>query len=107
MLRALVVVGIENLLKLGVGNTDVGFTTQENIDAYQNSLVRNLDTALDKVVDDVIGFENQNVTKAAFVENLQKPENAQILTSYGFRQYIMASSLLSKGEVNMTETNIE
>ena len=58
MLRALVVVGIENLLKLGVGNTDVGFTTQENIDAYQNSLVRNLDTALDKVVDDVIGFEN-------------------------------------------------
>ena len=53
-----------------MGNTDVWFTKQEKIDAYQESLVKTLDAALYKVVDDVIGFDNQNITKAGFVENL-------------------------------------
>ena len=85
MLRSLVLIGIEKLLKLGVGNTDVGFTTQEEIDAYQKALISKLDAAVEKLVEQVIGFEKKDVTKEDFVENLQKPENAQILTSYGFR----------------------
>ena len=63
MLRSLVLIGIEKLLKLGVGNTDVGFTTQEEIDAYQKALISKLDAAVEKLVEQVIGFEKKDVTK--------------------------------------------
>ena len=92
MFRSLILAGIEKLPELGVGKTDEGFTTKDKIDAYQTNLQKHLDTGVNKLVDTVLGSAVQDVAKELFVTNLQKKENAMILSSHGFRQYIMQSA---------------
>ena len=85
MFRALVMAAIENLPDLGVGDEKLGYTTQEKIDEYKASIEKRLDKGLDKLAEAMIEKDATEVTKEVFVENLCKPENAKILTSYGFR----------------------
>lgn len=85
MFRALIMAAIVNLPDLGVGDAEMGFTTQQKIDVYHDFLEKNLDTGLNKLVDNVIGSDAAEITKEDFLDNLQKPENAKILTSYGCR----------------------
>lgn len=112
MFRALVMAAIENLPDLGVGDEKLGYTTQEKIDEYKASIEKRLDKGLDKLAEAMIEKDATEVTKEVFVENLCKPENAKILTSYGFRQYILKDAKVafaSKGasELGAEETNQE
>ena len=96
MFRALIRAGIEKLPELGIGKTDDGFTTKDRIDAYRAKLESNIDAGVTKLVDNVLGSAVQDVAKELFVTNLQKKENSMILSSHGFRHYIMESAVPRK-----------
>ena len=106
MFTALIGAGIAKLPELGVGNTDEGFTTKEKIDAYQVKIGKNLDTGVEKLVNNVLGEETTDVEKDTFIENLCKPANAKVLSSHGFRSFILMSGTPELGE-NADETNQE
>ena len=82
MLRALIVVGIEKLPPLGVGDTAQGFLSQDKIDAYVASLEKNLDTGIEKLVKNVLGGEIDEIEKDVFIANMCKKENEKIVFFY-------------------------